>query len=500
MTGLRWPVSTGNVIVDFDTGTDTDGNFDEAKEPLGERQALRLSALDESPTLTRRSTLWMAAAGLDSRPTTSPSVDWRDWSRSKVPQLQRIMGELAGITEPAPVTLVVLGGGARYVATTCEIVDRAFTDRVEYVFASPNPELWMGIADDFGASSVTISLSDICQGLREIQQDSGLPKETLFPRLEAGAVPIDPARARWLEEQLELVHLDVASVPDDQTEEDSFLKGATISWDDLNGGVDAARDITPKLEQRVRRELNERATRRVNLWYRPGAGATTVARRIAWNIHRDFPTVVALDIQPQETAARIRHLFTITRLPILVVIDFPGANKEVVDRLYDALRSWHVYAVLFNVERRFSVRSDSGVDYLDAMLTRGEAFRISRVLTVRVPDRRPAIRKLISERDRRKRSPFYFGLTAYGRDFRGLESYVDTRLSRDSNPIDDAVLLMAFAYYYGQVPLSLTDIRSAIQYLGLRAYHYVWGDSGLHARVVGGGGQWWSQTCSPPNR
>ena len=272
MASVHW-----NVIVDFDTGTDTDGNHAVAKGPLGERQALRLSALDESPTITitARSTLWIAAAGLDSRPTTKPSANWRDWSRSKVSQLERTMNDLAGITEPAPVTLVVFGGGARYISTTCEIVDRAFTDRVEYVFANPNPELYRGIADDFGASSVTISLSDVCQGLREIQQDSGLPKETLFPRLEAGTVPMDPARARWLEEQLELVHLDVGSVTDDQAEEDSFLKGATISWNDLNGGVDADRDITSKLEQRIRRELNDRATRRVNLWYRPGAGATT---------------------------------------------------------------------------------------------------------------------------------------------------------------------------------------------------------------------------------
>ena len=450
MASIHW-----NVIVDFDTGTDTDGNHAVAEGPLGERQALRLSALDESPAITRRSTLWMAAAGLDSRPTTSPSANWRDWSRSKVPQLQRTMNELAGITEPAPVTLVVFGGGSRYVSTTCEIVDRAFTDRVEYVFATPDLESYRDIADDFEASSVAITLSDICQGLREIQQDSGSPKETLFPRLEAGTVPVEPDRARWMEEQLELVHWDIGSVIDDQADEESFLKGATVSWNDLNGRVDADRDITPKIERRIRQELNERATRRVNLWHRPGAGATTVARRVAWNIHRDFPTVVALDIQHQETAERIQHLFTITRLPILVVIDLPGVNKEVVDRFYDVLRSSHVYAVLFNVERRFSIRSDADIDYLDAMLTTGESYRLARVLTVRVPDRRPAIEKLISEPDRRKRSPFYFGLTAYGRNFQGLESYVDTRLSRASDPIGDAVLLMAFAYYYGQVPLSL---------------------------------------------
>ena len=450
MASIRW-----NIIVDFDTGTDTDGNHAVAKGPLGERQALHLSALDESPTITARSTLWMAAAGLDSRPTTRPSADWRDWNWSKVPQLERVMNELAGRTEPAPVTLVVFGGGVRYVSRTCDIVDRAFTRRVEYVFASPDLGPYREIAEDFEASSVAITLPDVCQGLRDLQQDSGPTKETLFPKFRRGTVPMDPERVRWTEEQLELVHWDVGSVIDDQTEEESFLKGATVSWNDLNGRADADRDIIPKLEQRIRQELKERATRRVNLWHWPGAGATTVARRIAWNIHRDFPTVVALEIQPQETAERVRHLFGITRLPVLVVIDLPGVTKEVVDRLYDTLRSSHVYAVLFNVERRFSAGVDPGTSYLDAMLTTREAYGLASVLAARVPDRRSDIESLIGESDRRKRSPFYFGLTAYGRDFCGLESYVETRLSKASDPISDAVLLMAFAYYYGQVSLSL---------------------------------------------
>ena len=77
------------------------------------------------------------------------------------------------------------------------------------------------------------------------------------------------------------------------------------------------------------------------------------------------------------------------------------------------------------------------------------------MLAARVPDRRSDIESLVDEPDRRKRSPFYFGLTAYGRDFQGIESYVETRLFRASESVSNAVLIMAFAYYYGQVPLSL---------------------------------------------
>ena len=126
----------------------------------------------------------------------------------------------------------------------------------------------------------------------------------------------------------------------------------------------------------------------MNLWHLPGAGGTTVARRVAWNIHREYPTVVAREIRAQETAERLRHLFGETRLPILVVIDLPGVTKEVVDRLYDELRSSHTHAVLLNVERRFDSGAGSGTHYVDAMLTTREAFSLSGVLTTRVPERR----------------------------------------------------------------------------------------------------------------
>ena len=451
MAGIHW-----NIIVDFDARTDVDGNYAVAREPFGQRQALQLSALDDSIAMTRRSTVWVAAVGLESRPTTSPSGNWRDWNRSKVPQLERTISELATITEPSPVTLVIFGGEANYISTTCEIVDRVFAHRVDYVFASPDLKQHSEIAKRFDASTVSIVLPEVCQGLRELQSDSGLTKETLFPKLTGGTAAIAPDRARWMEEQFELVHRDIGLSADEQTDGDLFLKGATIGWYDLNvGAIDAGRDVTTNLEQRIRQEIEARATRRVNLWHWPGAGGTTVARRIAWNIHRDFPTVVAREIQPQETAERLRYLFGETRLPILVVIDLPGVTKEVVDRLYDELRRSHTHAVLFNVERRFDSSMGSGTHYLDAMLTTREAFGLSGVLAPRVPERRSDIESLINEPDRRKRSPFYFGLTAYGRDFRGLEAYVEARLSQASDLVGSAVLFMAFAYYYGQVSLSL---------------------------------------------
>ena len=456
MAGIRW-----NLIIDFDTGTDQYGNLKAADVVFRDRHALQTTALDDVVKLTARSTVWIAASGLDSRPTTNPSSTWRDWNRSKSGQLEQVMDQLAKVTEPTPVTFIVFGGPTRQVSSTCEIADRVFTDRIEYIFACSNQEKFKETSAELDAKSVAISLPSVCQGIRDLQLVSKSSEEILLPKLDGGTVEVEPQRARWVEEQLEIVPWEVESPIDSSLAVNSFLQGATPSWDDLNGDVDAEREITSDLQHQVRRELETRATRRVNLWHWPGAGATTVARRVAWNLRQTFPAVVALDIQPQETAERVRHMFGITRLPILVVIDVPRITREDVDRLYSELRNSHVHAVLLNVERRFNpTSSSSGRFYLDAMLTTGEAVRLSRTLSVDVPNRKAELDALIDQPDRRKRIPFYFGLVAYGRDFRGLESYVEARLSATSDPVGDSVLLMAFAYYFGQVRLSLQTFTS----------------------------------------
>ena len=456
MSSVAW-----NIIVDFDTNTDTKGNYALAKDHFSERRALRLSALDDSPAITSRSTLWVASAGLDSRPTTNPSENWREWNRAKVPQMERLFDELAKITEPTPVTLIVLGGDPSHVLTTCEVIDRVFTDRVDYVIATPDLELYDTVIERFDAAAIAIPLASISQGLREISQEVEPTNEVLVPKFGGGTVAVAPDRANWIDEQLEFVHWDMQPTPDARSDENPFLKGATVSWVDLMTGIDVDRDIRPRIEQQVLTELTQRETRRVNFSHWPGAGATTVARRIAWNLHRQFPTVIALNIQPQETAERLQHLFGITRLPVFVVIDLPDVAKEVVDRFYDVLRSSHIPAVLFNVERRFDFRSGGGPPYLDAMLTTIEAVGLSDLLGSRVPERRSDLESLVDDPDRRKRTPFYFGLTAYGRDFQGIEAYVRTRLSTAPEAVAEPLLLMAFAYYYGQLPLSLQTFGRA---------------------------------------
>ena len=189
MASVGW-----NLVVDLDPDTDTHGHYSLAEAHFRNRRALHLTALEENFSFTSRSTIWTAAAGLNSRPTTNPSETWRDWNQNKVPQLEWVMGELARLTEPNPTSLVVFGGDPAWVATTCSIADRAFADRIGYVMATPDFEMYANTAEQFNGAEISIPFRAVCEGLRSTLDNSQPSPLPVFPHLEGG---------RWLCRKIE---------------------------------------------------------------------------------------------------------------------------------------------------------------------------------------------------------------------------------------------------------------------------------------------------------
>ena len=440
------------LLVDFDQSTDEQGMYTDVSPYLSEAKSLRLTALDDPiGIVSRTSCIWVAAMGLSSRPSTIRSHTRREWNQIVAPSLVETLGKIAQVTEPYPVTAVILSGEVTYINIVCNLLDQAFKSRLTFVVANEHPTAFAELAEQFEATTVPISLPAICRGLRAVQPASDGVERVELPNYGGGITVIPPERARWLEEELELVHANIGlDITYSETELQDFLKGHLISWHALNLGVDVARTSSPRLQQRVSEALETRTTRRLNLWHWPGAGGTTVSRRIAWNLHTQFPTVLAKRMVPEAMTERLRFLFETTRMPVLMLVEESIASHNELDGLYDRLRSSNIPAVLLTVGRRDTASAQPGSFYIDGMLDNAEASAFAGKLAAEVPDRRVPLERLSAERISQRRTPFYFGLVAFGKDFIGLEPYVSHRLADATVAGLSLAKICSLLYHYGQ--------------------------------------------------
>ena len=97
-----------DLIVDFDINTDETGGYSKSSEALGKIKSLKLTPLDnELPVLGSGASLWVAARGVSSRPTTVPAGSWREWHREKLADLRRATEAVAKTSDVRPTTIIV---------------------------------------------------------------------------------------------------------------------------------------------------------------------------------------------------------------------------------------------------------------------------------------------------------------------------------------------------------------------------------------------------------
>ena len=449
-----------DLVIDFDIETDQSGAFFESRDTLSKLRSLKLTPLDgELPFVGPNATLWVAAKGVNSRPTTVQADSWREWHRRKLTELRSAIDTVARLTDVKPATIIVFGGESNFVRTVCEQVDASFQDRVDFVFASSTENQHLEAKEMFDGIHAPIAFGDACRHIGELRRSDSEATGIEIPKLEGGVAVVPPEQARWIEEEFDLVYLPSdTGLGDTQTEVEGFHRGMQISWYGLNAGIDVQRDELEEVERRVSEGLAARSVRRVDLAHWPGAGGSTIGRRVAWNVHRNYPAVIAHTVNPHSNLDRIRYLFDISNQPVLVVIDSPSATTIDIDRLFDLVRGSNVWAVILRVVRYYAdPQHKRPAPFLDAMLSTHEAVALGERLATLVPNRRSALRRLLDIEDRRRRTPFHYGLAAFGRDFQGIEFYVSNRLERCTEHGRLLCLISSLVYHYGQqtVPIQL---------------------------------------------
>jgi len=443
------------LVADFDHTSQECGLLSRVSIPLNDRVSLHRVTIDTDIAINPTgATYWYFARGVEGRESTLSTGSWINWQKKYAKDIQRRLSKLAGVTD-SPVTVIVLWSElslCRHLDSFLSTVVASFGESAEIVIVLPH-DTCDDLADQYAANNFKLPLQQFFHGFDALQVASQIDtRRTVFPSSSGAEITIDERTVTWLQEEMTLVHKNAGLSPEkEDISQLAFLKGREISWFELGLHLDVDRDIADKMRKAIRRDLENRSATRINLYHAPGAGGSTLGRRLLWDFRNEFPAIVLRRSQPSETVERIQKIFSETAQSVLIKVDGSRISDRQSDELYKLLAASNIPFVMLQVLRRFDApQTSQRAFFLDRELTPTESARFAAVLSREVPSKKANIEAAASSTDGRYRSAFYLGLVAFERGFSTIERYVAAHLA-DINEVQKRILIfLAIAHYYGQ--------------------------------------------------
>lgn len=443
------------LVADFDHMSQECGLLARVSIPLSDRASLHRITIDtDVATNSTGATYWYFARGVEGRKSTLSTGSWIDWQKKYANDIQKRLNRLAGTTN-SPVTIIVLWSEpslCRHLDSFLSTVVASFGESAEIVIVSPH-DTCDDLAYQYDAVNFKLPLQQLFHGFDSLQVVRQMDiHKTVFPSSSGADIIIDEQTVIWLQEEMTLVHKNVGLSPEkEDVSHSAFLRGREVSWFELGLHLDVDRDIADKMRKTIRHDLENRSATRINLYHAPGAGGSTLARRLLWDFRNEFPAVMLRRSQPSETVERIQKVFSVTAQSVLIKIDGSRISDRQSEELYKLLAASNIPFVMLQVLRRFDApQTAQRAFFLDRELSPTESARFAAVLSREIPSKKANIEAAANSANGRHRSPFYMGLVAFERDFSTIERYVAAHLA-DLNEVQKRILIfLAIAHYYGQ--------------------------------------------------
>ena len=487
-------------VLDLDPQSDRKGLFNAIGTRLANRRNIHMVVKGDRPTLNLdRGTYWFFARGLIGSSQSPEEGPWLRWQQQYGNEVREQIGNVARASIPNPITVVVLWYGEDlpdHLQSIFDTIPAVMGSNVDYVVLTDNPASIQSAAARIEGEVIPLPLQHLCSGLESVlvTPRHADPDAVVLPSSSGAPITLEASEVNWIEEEIELVHMNAGMVRDSERDIGrDFLKGKEITWHEIGLRYDVERDQASRLRTRVEGDLASRRGVRINLNHEPGAGGTTVAKRIVWELHQQFPCGILSRTEPRETIERLQKIVGLTGQPALLLADGGDVSGRELDELFEYVKARHLPVVILQVLRRF------GSDFtrertisLQSRLSSAECQRFAHILSREAPRRTAALDSVGATQPDWLHTPFYYCLQAFGEDFQRLDSFVGARLEELTEVQKKVIGFLAITHHYGHKTIPAQAFGPI---LGIPANHRVdlptaLSDKGLDLVVESGRGEW----------
>lgn len=271
-----------------------------------------------------------------------------------------------------------------------------------------------------------------------------------------------------------------------QTKEErkwDFYSGAEITWDELDKQCDVQRDLYRLVKQRISDII--RTTRRTSVYtlrHRPGSGATTLSRRLGYDIKKeDEIGLISCTVVDIKSCSNIKfteqYLCLLSEetdnIPILAIVESKRVGREKFDNLVKRMSDAAKKVVFFYVEpytRPYHTPKENVV-LLDAFLKSDEQIRFEeKYKQLGLPD------KLLAESKKTRRNLEVIDFPFMLRDNEtcdNLSSYVKEWMETLPENLREFCAYVGFVFKYSDLGVNQTLLKpiwSDLEHFSIRIY------------------------------
>ena len=448
-----------DLILDFNPDTDTNGimeAFIQERNISPNSRTLSYEKKWESFQLTAYPQ-WIRANGMSSK-AESVKTKFVNWRMAYGAQLAEILTRFRE-TYPKYLKIVVLPGvGKNYLEYMIpEILTTIYDDKTDSYYGIDIVLLGdsgIGLEEEYSnVSRCALRLTDFLTELRNSPvSDLGMDEIKTLPGIQD---PNGLSRdlCAKLENFCQPIYLGIQETEPEGDVEEFYRAQRPISWRELGLGKDLRRGVyAESIYGKLQTVLNSRPKSFYNINYKPGYGGTTMLRRIAWDFHGRYPTVL-LRRYDEEDIHCLRQLYEKTKLAFLVLVDSNVLTKTEADSVHKALKQEKISHVVLFMNRRKRTneqKDESELFAIPELNDRGEVRDMVNLL-LRYAAGDECKNRLRSFHNGQinagEKSPFFFALTAFEEKFEGIPKYVHNYLKDLSADMKELLVFIALADY-----------------------------------------------------
>lgn len=425
-------------------------------EKIRAERPLHLLPITSSGAQELKSFMHASAWIFSSRHGEDDSLTLKQWKQQSEKALQAILRAMATSIPPRQLLIISLHdiSESEEAFHIMERIDVSMQIQKQFVvFSQEVPEDRKPIEDpdwllsDSSRSDFLSNLDDIFGGAED-DTHIVVPCRAESPG-DARLISLASDSASFISEDFQIIHGGLANDgPYSQRTRDFFL-GATATWSDIDGHLDVARSATSQYKETLTNRLSEAGNHLVHLMHAPGAGGTTFAKRLAWDLKNTSPTLWCRRLSAT-TPERVGRLHAATRLTVLIVAESADVSSEAIRKLHERLVENKYRAVILFVERH-SRPVREALPYLPDPMDQEEVRRFNVRFAEQACCNIQALRTLVERPEyARYRSPVFFGLFAFDEAYQHIDGLIDDVVASSSRLLHLAALTLAVATVFAQ--------------------------------------------------